>query len=165
MHPPLLEVKGVASQFFTGHETRRRPLKGRGARASRSVPLPAELVELLRQHLAAYVPDRRDALVFTNTSGGRISLSNFGRDIWGPARESLFAEGHPLRGVRRHDLRHSAITAWVNAGVPLKTAQQWSGHKTASVLLNTYLGVLRGDESLARDRWTSSLSVQDRGER
>lgn len=28
----------------------------------------------------------------------------------------------------------------------LKTAQAWSGHKTASVLLDTYLCVMRGDE-------------------
>lgn len=160
---PSITLRGsysaVASHFFTGDETRRRPLKGRGSRASRSVPLPAELVALLRPHVIAYVADGRDALVFTNASGGRISLSNFGRDVWSRARQTLFSEDDPLRSVRRHDLRHSAITAWLNAGVPLKTAQLWSGHKTASVLLNTYLGVLRGDESLARERWATTLAA------
>lgn len=147
----------VAERFFTGDETRQRPLKGRGPRATRTVPIPRMLVPILRRHLDEHVDTRPDALVFTNSGGGRISLSNFGRDIWGPVREELFEEGDPLRRVRRHDLRHSAITGWLNAGVPLKTAQSWSGHKTPSVLLNTYLGVIRGDEALARTRWDDAL--------
>lgn len=57
----------------------------------------------------------------------------------------MFEEGSPLRALRRHGLRHAAITSWLNAGVTLKTAQRWSGHRTASVLLNTYLGVMRDD--------------------
>ncbi len=78
--------------------------------------------------------------------------------MWNPTRIALFAEDDPLRRVRRHDLRHSAITAWLNSDVQLKTAQAWSGHKTPSVLLNTYLGVIRGDEALARQRWNAALT-------
>jgi integrase len=54
-------------------------------------------------------------------------------------------------------LRHSAITAWLNAGVMLKTAQSWSGHKTASVLLDTYLGVMRDDASVSLARVEEAL--------
>jgi integrase len=98
------------------------------------------------------VSRQAEALVFTTPTGRRIHLSNFHRDVWVPARERVFPEDSPLRAVRRHDLRHAAITAWLNAGVTLKTAQRWSGHRTASVLLNTYLGVMRDDlaVSLAR---------------
>jgi hypothetical protein len=42
------------------------------------------------------------------------------------------------------------ITAWLNAGVPIKTAQVWSGHRTASTLLDTYLGMMRHDEAWPR---------------
>ena len=73
----------------------------------------------------------------------------------------MFGEDDPLRNVRRHDLRHAAITSWLNAGVPLKTAQAWSGHKTASVLLDTYLGVMRGDEDVAVERFQAFLTADD----
>ena len=86
-------------------------------------------------------------------------MSNFQRSVWGPARAAVFAENDPLRKVRRHDLRHAAITSWLNAGVPLKTAQAWSGHKTASVLLGTYLGVMRGDEEVAVERYQAFLTA------
>jgi len=91
--------------------------------------------------------------VFT-TRGQRINISNFHRDVWAPAREATFPEGSPLREVRRHDLRHSAITAWLNNGVLLKTAQRWSGHRSLSVLLDTYAGVMKDDAAISLVRMT-----------
>jgi len=99
--------------------------------------------------------------VFPNTDGGRIDLSNFSRDVWNDARQDVFPAGSPLRNVRRHDLRHSAITAWLNAGVPIKTAQVWSGHRTASTLFDTYLGVMRHDEALGRARIEQAFGSTD----
>ncbi len=79
--------------------------------------------------------------------------------MWKKARAAAFEDDSPLRGVRRHDLRHSAITLWLNRGVPLKTAQRWSAHKTLSVLLDTYLGVMRTDEDVAVERVEAALAV------
>lgn len=132
-------------------------LKGHGVKARRSIPIPAELTPRFQAHLDGFVPRRADALAFTTPTGRRIHLSNFHRDGWEPARRQVFAEDSPLRTVRRHDLRHSAITAWLNAGVTLKTAQRWSGHRTASVLLNTYLGVMRHDLSTSLARVEEAL--------
>lgn len=158
-----LTVRGthseVPSRFFAEGESRQRPMKGRGARARRRVPLPTVLVEILREHLAGEVGEGPDALLFTTPSGAQLNLSNFHRDVWQDARTAVFPAGSPLRAIRRHDLRHSAITAWLNAGVPLKTVQSWSGHKTASVVLDTYLGVLRGDEALGRTRFEAALNA------
>ena len=148
----------VPDRYLMEGESRRRPLKGRGERARRTIPLPAELVPLLTRHLAAFTPPARNAHLFTTPSGARLNLSNFQRDAWRPARNAVFEKGDPLRGVRRHDLRHAAITAWLNAGVPLKTAQAWSGHRSASVLLNTYLGVIAGDEDVAMARYEASCN-------
>lgn len=142
----------VPERFLLEGETRDRPLKGRGAKVRRRVPVPRQLALQLASHVQKHVDKDPDAFVFANTEGGRIDLSNFSRDVWNEARADLFPEGSPLRQVRRHDLRHSAITAWLNAGVPLKTAQIWSGHRTASTLLDTYLGVMRHDEVLGRSR-------------
>lgn len=147
----------VPSRFLTEGETRRRPLKGRGEKASRPVPMPAEVAACVAEHMKRFVSPEPDALAFTAPAGGRINLSNFHRDVWKDARQQAFPAGSPLRGVRRHDLRHSAITAWLNAGVPLKTAQAWSGHRTLSVLLDTYMGVMRGDEELAMARYEAAL--------
>lgn len=142
----------VSDRYLDDGESRQRPLKGRGAKARRMVPIPDLLVPRFRAHLDELVPGRPDALVFTTPTGIRIHLSNFHRAVWGPAREALFDEDSPLRRVRRHDLRHAAITAWLNSGVLPKTAQKWSGHRRLSVLLDTYVGVMREDAatSLAR---------------
>ncbi len=147
----------VGHQFFDPGESRRRPLKGRGPRATRSIAIPTRLVPLLHAHLEEFVGERADALVFTTAAGSRINLSRFNVNVWSPAREKLFAEDSALRHVRRHDLRHSAITTWLNCGVTLKTAQRWSGHKTASVLLDTYLGVVRDDASISLGRVDQAL--------
>ncbi|MDQ3431820.1 MAG: site-specific integrase [Actinomycetota bacterium] len=148
----------VPDRFFVEGESRRRPLKGRGPKARRTVPIPAELVPLLRWHLDHLVGKGANALVFTNRNGRPVNSSNFHRDIWSKARDAVFEEDSPLRAARRHDLRHSAITTWLNAGIPLKTAQRWSGHKTLSVLLDTYLGVMKADEEVARERFEAALN-------
>lgn len=152
----------VPDRFFADGETRRRPLKGRGKKVSRRIPIPDELVPLLQEHLDKYVGNRRDTAVFANAAGGLINSSNFHRDVWSKAREAVFAEDSPLRRVRRHDLRHAAITTWLNAGVPLKTAQRWSGHNTLAVLLDTYLGVMKGDEAIAIERVAAALRPESR---
>jgi len=154
--PAEVTVRGTytdtPARFFDDGESRERPLKGRGRRSRRTIPIPRQLVPRLHEHLDTYVGAGADALVFTIPNGRRIDLTNFNRDVWAPAREAVFPEDSPLRKVRRHDLRHSAITAWLNRGVTLKTAQRWSGHRTASVLLDTYLGVMRDDAGLSLAR-------------
>ncbi|WP_083263641.1 tyrosine-type recombinase/integrase [Curtobacterium sp. ER1/6] len=42
------------------------------------------------------------------------------------------------RGRREHDLRHTAATLWLQAGIDIKTVQAWLGHSTAKLTLDTY---------------------------
>jgi integrase len=155
----------IAERFLDPGESRRRPLKGRGRKARRVVPIPRHVVPILRGHLDHYVDDHPDALLFTSPTGQQINLSNFSRDVWNTARTTVFPDGSPLRRVRRHDLRHAAITAWLNAGVTIKTCQRWSGHRRASVLLDTYLGVTIDDAELSINRVEDALdAVYDRDE-
>jgi integrase len=159
--PVAVTVRGthaeVPDRFLLDGETRRRPLKGRGHRASRTIPVFTVLRPVLARHLETYSDGRDATRVFTNTAGSKINLSNFHRDIWDAARTSTFPTDSALRHVRRHDLRHAAITAWLNAGVPLKTCQAWSGHATVSVLLDTYLGATGGDDQLGQQRVDAAL--------
>lgn len=161
-HPTAVTVRGthaeVPDRFLLDGETRRRPLKGRGHRASRTIPVFTGLRPVLARHVKAYTDGRDAARVFSNTAGSKINLSNFHRDIWDAARTATFPADSPLRQVRRHDLRHAAITAWLNAGVPLKTCQAWSGHAAVSVLLDTYLGATRGDDQLGQTRVDAALN-------
>ena len=160
-HITELTVRGsyaeVPDRFLLDGETRRRPLKGRGQRASRTIPVFTALEPALSRHLETFTTRGDSARVFTNGAGSKINLSNFHRDIWAAAREQTFPADSSLRNARRHDLRHAAITAWLNAGVPLKTCQAWSGHATVSVLLDTYLGAVRGDHQLGRSRVDTTL--------
>ncbi len=129
--PAIVTVAGsysdVGDRCFDRGESRRRPLKGRGARATRPIAIPEKLVARLQGHLDEFVGPEADALVFTTCAGARINLSRFSVNVWRPAREKLFADDSPLRNVRRHDLRHSAITTWLNRGVTLKTGRAQDG--------------------------------------
>jgi integrase len=59
-------------------------------------------------------------------------------------------------------LRHTAATAWLSAGVDVKTVQAWLGHASGELTLNLYghhmgtdsdrAGVARMNEALGRAR-------------
>ena len=49
------------------------------------------------------------------------------------------------------DLRHAAVSAWLNAGVPPTQVAAWAGHSVA-VLLTIYAKCLVGQEDAARCR-------------
>jgi integrase len=123
------------------------PLKGRASDEDRRTLIPSSLVPVLRDHLATYRAEAGDDdLAFITATGLPIDLSRFDRDYWSPAREHLFGTDPVLSGLHRHDLRHAACSMWLASGVPIKTATQWSGHKTVSVFLDIYQGVLPGSE-------------------
>jgi integrase len=92
----------------------------------RIVPLADVLVPVVRQWAADKEPGD---LLFTAPQGAWISLSNWRRSVrWSPTS----------RGRRPHDLRHTAATAWLAAGVDVKTVQAWLGHASAELTLNLY---------------------------
>lgn len=49
-------------------------------------------------------------------------------------------------GRRPHDLRHTAASLWIAAGVDIKTVSSWLGHSTAKLTLDTY-GHLMGTDA------------------
>ena len=105
----------------TPHEL--RCLKHRPDGAVRGVSVSAALADLLRQHLRKYgtAPDGR---LFRGARGGILSESTYGR-IWHAARE--IALGPQLAATslarRPYDLRHAALSLWLNAtGAPAEAA-------------------------------------------
>lgn len=110
----------------------------------RDVPVPPELVAILREWLG----DRTEGLVVVTRDGNAVSTSNLNRS-WRRARGTAT--------WRVYDLRHAAATLMLGAGVPIGEAARRLGH-SPEVLLRTYAGVLVGDEATANQRIEEALS-------
>ena len=132
------------------------PLKGRDVTDTRRAPVPAKLAALFREHLATFCAASGSHELVFHRSGRPFDLSVFSEDVWRPARASLFPlvagldPSSPIQPklarLRRHDLRHSACSLWLRAGVDVTVCQRWSGHKRLSVFLDIYQGLIPGRE-------------------
>lgn len=98
-------------------------------RSARVFPLPADLLELLRQH-QTWAREQGSArlfgLVFTDVHGERIAVGHI-RHRWKLLKRRA---GIPSE-VRIHDLRHTAEYLMINAGVPEPSRMAILGHSTA----------------------------------
>jgi integrase len=104
------------------------PPKSKAGR--RTVSFPGIIVPELREHLAAYVGQDDDALIFTSPTGTPMRHSNFYRRFW---LKALAKEG--LKGVHFHDLRHAGNTLTADAGANLRELMDRMGHSTTRAAL------------------------------
>jgi integrase len=136
----------------------RRQLKHRARRETRPVPAPPELVALLRNHLDQF-GTTDDGRLFRGAWGRPLNESSYGR-VWKAARREALTpeqEASPLAG-RPYDLRHAAVSFWLNAGVPPQRVAAWAGH-SVHVLLKVYAKCVDGEEEVARQRVEAALKV------
>jgi len=119
----------------TGYE--QRGLKHRPDGAIRMVPVPPVLAAMLRAHHAVYgsAPDGR---LFRGTRGGPLSESVYGR-AWHAARALALAPEVAASGLARrpYDLRHAALSLWLNTGGNPAQIAARAGNSVA-VLLTVY---------------------------
>jgi integrase len=107
-----------AGRSWTDHGTARqeRGLKHRAAHEKRTIPIPPDLVKLLRAHIRRYgtTPDGR---VFQTARGGIIQDSAYSA-VWAEARKEALtpAQYRPPLGRRPYDLRHAVMSLWLNSG-------------------------------------------------
>jgi integrase len=157
-----------AGTAWTDHGTARqeRGLKHRAAHETRTIPIPPELVRLLRAHTRRYgtTPDGR---IFQTARGGIIQDSAYSA-VWASARARALTPAQcrsPL-GRRSYDLRHAAVSLWLNSGVPATEVARRAGHGVA-VLLKIYAHCIDGQADAANQRITDALTTpeadQDRG--
>ncbi|HEV7774885.1 MAG TPA: tyrosine-type recombinase/integrase [Conexibacter sp.] len=93
-------------------------------RSSRSVPMTAELAIELRRLWNQTIWRDDDDLVFAHPdTGGIVPKANISRRL----SAALRAAG--IEDHRFHDLRHTFGTRMAAAGVPLRTLQEWLGHR------------------------------------
>lgn len=93
-------------------------------RSSRSVPMHPVLEAELKGHRARSAYPADEDLVFAHPwTGGPLDSSN----VLDRLRAALERAG--LRRIRFHDLRHTFGTRMAAAGVPMRTLQEWMGHR------------------------------------
>jgi len=130
-------------------------------RRRRAVPIPASVVEALRRHKSGQLQERlklggaweQPDLVFTNEVGGFVGRSNL---LQRQFRKALNAAGLPVT-LRLYDLRHTAATLLLVAGVHPKVASERLGHASITMTLDTYSHVMPDMQREASDKMEELL--------
>jgi integrase len=112
---------------------------------SRTVSVPAALVEALAEHIASYVGDGREALVFSGPKGAPLRRSNFNKLVgWAAAVEAVGAPG-----LHFHDLRHTGATLAARTGSTLRDLMQRIGHDSTDAAIRYQHASREADEIIA----------------
>jgi integrase len=125
-----------------------RAPKGGPKNAVRRVPIPPELVALLREHIDTY-PTAPDGRLFRTYRGGIYQPSTLWQ-VLQAARPLAFTPAQvasPLAS-KPYDFRHAGISWRLNCGVPGPKVAEWAGH-SVEILYRVYAHCLDGDD----DRW------------
>jgi integrase len=147
----------VTGRWNDGGRRVERHLKHRADGAVRPVPTPPELVSILRAHLIAPGP-APDGRLFYGPYGGTITVETY-NGIWSRARRAVFTDAQfrsPL-AARPYDLRHTAVSGWLAAGVDSAVVATWAGHSVA-VLHRVYAHVVHGRQDEGRRRVANFLT-------
>jgi integrase len=133
--------------------------------------LADELLPLLRKHRAEAFRLRHarpEDFVFATLTGAPMYCRNVSERGIGKAadRAGLNPAGVPKLGM--HDLRHTAISHWIAAGLDVVTVQRRAGHARPSITLDLYSHEFgeanRSAETRARLRAVSSLGIRPKSD-
>lgn len=116
------------------------------ATSRRSLPIGRATVVALRAHRQRQAEERLSELVFTNTLGGPVNAGEMLRARFYPL---LRRAGLPR--IRFHDLRHTAATLMLSAGVHPKIVAERLGHSTPMLTLTVYSHVTPTMQRAAAD--------------
>ena len=124
-----------------------RTRAGRARRATRNVPIPPELVALLRWHISTFGTDA-DGRLFRSERGHPIQPSTYWR-VWHEVRGMALTPAQLATPLLRrpYDLRHSGVTWRLNSRVPPTEVAAWAGH-SVEVLMRVYARCVAGLEEV-----------------
>jgi integrase len=122
------------------------------SRSKRTVPVARSVMRRLEKHLADFVGQEPDALVFTAPRGGPLARSLFSRRVWQPA---VLRAGIP--SITFHGLRHSFVAILVAAGCNVREVSEWAGHNSVAFTLTRYGGLFEDGSEAAVDRLDTLL--------
>lgn len=141
-------------------------------RKTRTAPLPESVALRLGAHVAAFPPvevtlpwverGKREethtaTLLFVTARGAAMNRNTF-NDMWRKGLEEAGIVPAPARGERRkshrehgcHVLRHTAASAWLAAGVDIRTVAEYLGHSDPGFTLRTYTHLMPDAADRAR---------------
>jgi len=128
----------------TGQSRERRSLKHRANGAVRVIPIPPQLVALLRHHQDTY-GTAEDGRLFRTLHGGPLQSPVYGR-VWRKARARALSRAQvasPL-AKRPYDLRHACASLWLAGGVSVTDVAERLGH-SVETLLKVYAACIDGN--------------------
>ena len=162
---PLLRGLAIEDPHSTSARTgarRRRPggprAQAPGRTATRDVPCPAA-----RAGASLAPRGLRTARTVGCSSPGATATV---RSRWAPTRR-CGGRRAPWCSVRNgslgakvpYQLRHAAVSLWLNAGVPATQVAEWAGH-SVHVLLKVYAKCIDGQDEAARRRIEDALGIE-----
>jgi integrase len=155
--PRLADHRG---QERGGVRHRHGPARVTRTQAPQHLPIPPELVQLLRTHLETYGagPDGR---LFRSENRTPIQPSTWWQ-VWQKVRAASLTPDQlasPLM-KRPYDLRHSGITWRLNSGVPATEVAAWAGH-SVEMLMRVYARCVEGLESIWIGRMDQGLHLEE----
>jgi integrase len=144
----------------TGTSHEQRGLKHRPEGSVRIVPIPPVLVTMLRHHHRCHgtTPDGR---LFRGARGGPLSESSYGR-TWHTARTLALGPAAAATTLARrpYDLRHAALSLWLNAGAAPAQIAQRAGH-SITMLLAVYTHCIDGQDDITNRQIERALNARN----
>jgi integrase len=117
------------------------------SRSRRLIKLQSWVVALLRDVVPKDQPDAGNRLVFRAQQGGPIRASRLLQDHFKPLLRSV-----GLPAIRLYDLRHTAATISLIAGVSPKVISEQLGHASVAFTLDVYSHVLSHMQDTAAEK-------------
>jgi integrase len=138
------------------------PLKNRKSRAVALDEATVKLLKVWKAHRGSLALQlvQPDAPIFASENGYRAlpkaETKTFGGAVhrW---RRDLGDAAPPV--ITLHGLRHTAITHWLEAAVPVKTVAERHGH-SVQVMLATYAHVLAGSQATAAQQVADLMALR-----
>jgi integrase len=125
--------------------------------STRTVPVAAEVLEVLSHHIAEHGTGPDGVLVHWGHGVGPMGHAAWARSM------RLAVAGAGLADVRYHDLRHHYASKLIAAGCSVKAVQSALGHEKASTTLDCYGHLWPGDEDRIRaavaTAWAAPVSL------
>ncbi|GAA3143161.1 tyrosine-type recombinase/integrase [Planomonospora alba] len=142
----------------SGDAHEERGLKHRGRDDVRPVPIPPELVRILREHVQEYGAGE-GGRIFRSERGGVVASTAY-TEVWQEARKLALTPAQVASPLARrpYDLRHAAVSLWLNAGVPAPDVAERAGH-SVDVLLRVYAKCIDGQKEIANRRISDALAA------
>ncbi|MEV6811806.1 integrase [Micromonospora sp. NPDC051296] len=134
-----------------------RQLKQRARGETRTVPCPPELTAIINAHVELFGFGPTGRLFVGERNKDELPKGTINR-VWRWARAAVFTPEVYASPLARtpYDLRHAAVSTWLNGGVPPTQVAEWAG-QSVEVLLRIYAKCLDGGDAALRQRIERAL--------